>query len=34
VTNTNQYFEESGPALNRLSRDVARDLVSAILDNF
>jgi PBP1b-binding outer membrane lipoprotein LpoB len=34
VTNTNQYFEESGPALDRLSRDVARDLVSAILDNF
>jgi RNase P/RNase MRP subunit p29 len=34
VTNTNQYFEEIGPALNRLSRDVARDLVSAILDNF
>ncbi|HYL35688.1 MAG TPA: LptE family protein [Bryobacteraceae bacterium] len=34
VTNTNQYFEESGPALDRLSRDVARDLVTAILDNF
>lgn len=34
VTNTNQYLEESSPALERLSRDVARDLVSAILDNF
>jgi PBP1b-binding outer membrane lipoprotein LpoB len=34
VTNTNQYFEESSPALERLSRDVARDLVTAILDNF
>ena len=34
VTNTNQYFEESGPALERLSRSVARDIVSSILDNF
>ena len=28
------YFEESGEALERLSRDVARDVVSAILENF
>jgi outer membrane lipopolysaccharide assembly protein LptE/RlpB len=28
------YFEESDAALDRLSRDVARDLVSAILENF
>lgn len=34
VTNTNQYFEESGPALERLSRSVARDVVTSILDNF
>jgi len=34
VTNTNQYFEESGPALERLSRTVARDVVTSILDNF
>jgi len=29
-----QYFEESATALNRLSGDVARDIVSAILENF
>lgn len=34
VTNTNQYFDESGPALDRLSRSIARDVVSSILDNF
>jgi hypothetical protein len=34
VTNTSQYFEESEPALDRLSRSVARDLVTSILDNF
>lgn len=34
VTNTNQYFEESGPALERLCHSVARDVVTAILDNF
>ena len=34
VTNTNQYFEESAPALDRLSRSVARDVVTSILDNF
>ena len=34
VTNTNQYFEESGPALERLCHGVARDVVTSILDNF
>ena len=34
VANTNQYFEESGPALERLCRKVAADLVTSILDNF
>jgi Lipopolysaccharide-assembly len=34
VTNTSQYFEESEPALARLSGTVARNLVSAILENF
>ena len=34
VTNTNQYFEESGPALERLCHSVARDVVTSILDNF
>jgi hypothetical protein len=29
-----QYFDESGPALDRLSRDVANDLVSALVENF
>jgi hypothetical protein len=29
-----QFFDESGPALDRLSRDVAHDVVSAILENF
>jgi len=29
-----QYFDESDAALDRLSRDVARDLVSSILENF
>lgn len=29
-----QYFDESGPALQRLSRDVARSVVSAILEAF
>lgn len=28
------YFDESGPALERLSREVARGLVSSILENF
>lgn len=34
VTSARAYFEESDAALDRLSRDVARDLVSAILENF
>lgn len=29
-----QYFDESGPALDRLSRDVAHDIVSGIVENF
>lgn len=29
-----QFFDESGPALQRLGQDVARDLVSAIIENF
>jgi len=29
-----QYFDESATALDRLSTDVARDVVSAILENF
>jgi hypothetical protein len=32
--NPDVYFEESDAALDRLSRDVARTLVAAILDNF
>jgi len=28
------YFEESDPALDRLSRDVARTVVSAVVENF
>jgi hypothetical protein len=34
VTNSQAYFEESDAALDRLSRDVARNLVSSILENF
>ena len=30
----NQYFEESETALERLSRDVARSVVSAVLSGF
>ncbi len=29
-----QFFDESGPALDRLSRDLARDIVSSIVENF
>jgi hypothetical protein len=29
-----EYFDESGMAMERLSRDVARSMVSAILENF
>jgi Lipopolysaccharide-assembly len=34
VTNNIQYFDESGSAVQRLSKDVARDVVTSILDNF
>jgi hypothetical protein len=29
-----QFFDESGPAFDRLSRDIARDVVSSIVENF
>jgi hypothetical protein len=29
-----QFFDESGPAFDRISRDLARDIVSAIVENF
>ncbi len=29
-----QFFDESGPAQDRLCRDVARDLVSSVIENF
>lgn len=29
-----QFFDESGPAFERLGRDVARDVVSSIVENF
>lgn len=32
--NADSFFEESDAALDRLARDVARDLVSSILENF
>lgn len=34
VVSDKSYLEENGAALDRLSRDVARDVVSAILENF
>ena len=34
VTNDTQYFDESGSAVERLSKDVARDVVTSILENF
>ncbi len=34
VTNNSQYFDESGAAVERLSRDVSRDLVTSILEDF
>jgi hypothetical protein len=33
-TDPRAYFEESDVALDRLSRDVARSIVSAVLENF
>ncbi|MBV9759022.1 MAG: hypothetical protein JO340_00520 [Acidobacteriaceae bacterium] len=29
-----QFFDESDPAFDRLSRDIARDIVSAVVENF
>jgi hypothetical protein len=34
AVNPHQLFDESGPALDRLSRDVAHDVVSAIVEAF
>jgi len=34
AVNPEQYFDESGTAMIRLSQDVARDVVSAVLENF
>ena len=34
ITNNPQYFDESSTAVQRLSKDVSRDLISAILENF
>lgn len=34
VVSATAYFDESDAALDRLSRDVARDVVTAILENF
>ncbi|MBV9769526.1 MAG: hypothetical protein JOZ32_08150 [Bryobacterales bacterium] len=34
ITSNTQYFDESGAAVARLSKDVSRDLVTSILDNF
>ena len=34
VVSNQAYFEEDEGAIDRLSRDVARDLVSSILENF
>jgi hypothetical protein len=34
VTNDTQYFDESGAAVERLSKDVSRDVVTSILENF
>lgn len=28
------YFDESGPAMDRLARDISRSIVSAVLENF
>jgi hypothetical protein len=34
ATDPQQYFDESGTAIQRLSRDVARSVVTAVLENF
>jgi hypothetical protein len=33
-TDPHQYFDESGPAYDRLSQTVAQDVVSAVVENF
>jgi len=33
-TDPQAYFDESGPAMQRLSKDVARSVVSTILEHF
>jgi hypothetical protein len=34
ATDPHQLFDETGPAYDRLGRDVARDVVSAVVENF
>lgn len=34
VTNDTQYFDESSSAVQRMSKDVSRDVVTSILENF
>jgi hypothetical protein len=34
ATDPHQIFDESGPAYDRISREIARDVVSAVLENF
>ncbi|HEY3937171.1 MAG TPA: LptE family protein [Bryobacteraceae bacterium] len=34
AVNAHQFFDESGPAFDRLSREVAHDVVSAVVENF
>jgi hypothetical protein len=34
AVNAHEFFDESGPAFQRLGRDVARDVVSSIVENF
>lgn len=34
ASDPHQFFDESGPAFNRVSRDLARDIVSAVLEDF
>ena len=33
-TNPQAYFDESGTAIRRVSQDIARSVVTAILENF
>jgi hypothetical protein len=34
AVNPHQFFDESGPAFDRVSRDLAHDIVSSIVENF